>query len=65
MKKKQLTFEEAIQQLDELIQRLESGQISMDELKTTLSQSKELVDFCRGRLREIPPMVEELKNSLE
>jgi exodeoxyribonuclease VII small subunit len=65
MKEKKPSFEEALSQLDSIIEKLESGQVSMEELKSTLAQSQELVNYCRNKLREIPPLLENLKQNLD
>ena len=65
MKEKKTSFEEALSQLDSIIEKLESGQVSMEELKSTLAQSQELIAYCRAKLRELPPLLENLKEQLD
>ena len=65
MKEKKPSFEEALSQLDSIIEKLESGQVSMEELKSTLSQSQELIAHCQKKLRELPPLLDKLKEQLD
>lgn len=65
MKEKKPSFEEALSQLDSIIEKLESGQVSMEELKSTLAQSQELIGYCRNKLRELPPLLDNLKEQLD
>jgi exodeoxyribonuclease VII small subunit len=64
MNKKENSFEEALLELDSIIDKLENGQISMDELKSSLLRSQQLIDLCRARLRELPPLLEKLNDQL-
>lgn len=54
------TFEEARTELDALLEALESDQAGVEELLVKVRRARELIDFCRRRLREVEDQTEEL-----
>lgn len=50
MAKDKLTYEEALKQLNAIVQQLERKEIKIDDLSSTVEKAKELVDFCRDKL---------------
>lgn len=57
-----LTFEEALAQLEEIVSRLESGKLTLDESVALFEQGQRLTAFCQEKLdsaelrvREITP----------
>ncbi len=55
-----LTFEEALQRLEQIVTRMESGQTRLDELMTDFEEGAELVKLCHRRLDEIERRIEML-----
>jgi exodeoxyribonuclease VII small subunit len=62
------TFEEAQRELESIIQRLESGDASLDEAITLWERGEELYRVCsakldaaHGRIEELAKRVEEVK----
>jgi exodeoxyribonuclease VII small subunit len=49
-KNKELTYEEALTQLQQIVKDLENREIKIDDLAEKVSKAKELVDFCREKL---------------
>jgi exodeoxyribonuclease VII small subunit len=49
-KNKELTYEEALTQLQQIVKDLENREIKIDDLAEKVSKAKELVDFCRDKL---------------
>ncbi|MBO5025511.1 MAG: exodeoxyribonuclease VII small subunit [Bacteroidaceae bacterium] len=45
-----MTYEEAMKRLEQLVSQIESGQMDVDSLATSLKEAKELVDFCKSKL---------------
>jgi exodeoxyribonuclease VII small subunit len=54
------TFEEAQKELEEIVQRLESGQAPLDEALKLWERGEELYRFCRERLDGAEGRIEEL-----
>lgn len=49
-KEVKMTYEEALKQLSEIVGKLERKEVKIDNLSETVSNAKELVDFCRKKL---------------
>ena len=45
-----LKYDEALEQLQEIVRLLERKEINIDELSTKVKEAKLLVDFCRKKL---------------
>jgi len=46
----QMTFEQALDELDALVRRMESGQLGLDESIEAYRRGAELARFCQARL---------------
>ncbi len=47
---KEITYEEALLQLKDIVSKLEMKQVKIDDLAGTVKEAKQLVDFCREKL---------------
>ena len=47
-----LSFEQALDQLDQLVRRMESGDLGLDESIAAYRRGAELARFCQGRLAD-------------
>ncbi len=64
--RKELSFEESLEKLEELIARMESGDIPLDELVRQFEVGNELLTSCARRLHHAGRKIELLKkNRLE
>ena len=52
MQKEKLTYEEAMQRLEELAQRMESEEITVDQMAESLRQAQKWMKQCREQLYE-------------
>lgn len=57
-----LTYEAAMTRLDILAQKMESGDIPIDTLASTLKEAQELIAFCRDKLTRADAEVTKLLN---
>lgn len=51
MENKQLSYEQAITRIEEIVSLLESGEKGMDELSELVKEASQLVKSCKARLR--------------
>lgn len=58
--KPDLTFEQAMQKLEETVRKLESGELSLTDSIEQYKQSMTLVQFCRKQLDEAEFEIEKL-----
>ena len=52
MQKKELTYEQAMQKLEELAESMESGKVSVDQMAESLKQAQRWMKYCREQLYE-------------
>lgn len=62
MKKEELTYEKAMQELSAIVQKIESGQMDIDSLASNLKEAKKLITFCKAKLTKVE---EDVKKVLE
>jgi len=55
-----LTFEEALRRLDEVVARLEGGEVGLEEAVALFEQGQTLLASCRERLAAAQRRIEEL-----
>lgn len=59
---KEKSYEEAMQQLSAIVQKIESGQMDIDSLASNLKEAKELISFCKAKLTKVEA---DVKKTLE
>ncbi len=47
---KEINYEDAMRQLEETVQKMESGQLNVDSLSKELKTAQELIKLCREKL---------------
>ncbi|MEY2949987.1 MAG: exodeoxyribonuclease VII small subunit [Saprospiraceae bacterium] len=57
---KELTYEKAYEEIQEIAQAMESEQINVDELAEKAARAQKLIQFCREKLRTIQTSLEEV-----
>lgn len=60
MKKEKLTYEEAIHRIEEITKKVESGEMDIDSLATSLKEAKELVQYCKEKLTKVEADVKKI-----
>ena len=63
MTKKKVSFEEALNRLEEIVGRLEDGEISLEESMKTFEEGKELVKLCLQKLDEAEKKIVKLQKN--
>jgi exodeoxyribonuclease VII small subunit len=54
------TYEAALEELDQLVGLIESGQLPLEQLLTGYERGAELLKFCRGRLEAVENQIKVL-----
>jgi len=52
-----LTYEQALAELERLVQAMEGGQLPLDQLLVSYSRGAELLQLCKGRLQAVEEQV--------
>ena len=54
------SYEEAMQELDSLVRRLESGEMPLDQLLSGYQRGAALLQFCRDKLQAVEDQIKVL-----
>ena len=58
-----LTFEEAMQELEKLVDSLDKGDVSLDEAIAAYDRGSQLKDYCQKKLHEAKMKIETIQSS--
>ena len=58
-----LTFEEAMHELEKLVDSLDKGDVSLDEAIAAYDRGSKLKDYCQKKLHEAKMKVENIQSS--
>ena len=53
-----ISYKEAMEQLEQIIQDLESGSIEIDQLDVTIERARAILKYCEEKLRNIESKME-------
>ncbi|MFO8021891.1 MAG: exodeoxyribonuclease VII small subunit [Perlabentimonas sp.] len=59
-KKKQPTYAEAITEIEDIIERIESNELDVDNLSKDVKRVSELIKFCKAKLKATEEEVEKI-----
>lgn len=48
-----MNYEEAVQQLESIVQRMENDKLDIDELTTELKKAQQLIKMCKAKLTKV------------
>ena len=58
-----MTFEEAIRELERLVDSLDKGDVSLDEAIIAYDRGSQLKDYCQNKLHEAKMKVETIQST--
>lgn len=61
MAEPEMTYEQAVARLEEIIRRLDSGEAGLRETLDLVREGRTLIDFCAGELDEVSQGLEEVE----
>lgn len=50
---KEMTYEQAVKRLEQIVAQIESGEMDIDSLASKLKEAKGLVEFCKDKLTKV------------
>ena len=65
MTEENLTFQAAMEELELILQKLDSDEVNIDSLTVDLQRASELIEWCRSRLGSTRVDVERIVADLE
>ena len=48
-----MTYEQAVKRLEEIVKRIEGGEMDIDSLTANLKEAKDLVEYCKEKLTNV------------
>lgn len=60
MAKKEIKYEEAVAQLEEIVDKMENDELDIDQLSEQLKRAKVLVKFCKDKLTKTDEEIKKL-----
>lgn len=60
MSKKQLTYSEAITEIESIISKIENQELDIDELSANVKRVAELLNFCKLKLKNTEEEVQKI-----
>ena len=58
---KTIKYEDAIQQLEDIIEKLESNELDIDEMPEALKRAQQLLKLCRDRLTKTDEEIQKIQ----
>lgn len=65
MTKKQTDYDKAMHQLEKLVDRIQQGQMGLEEMRGEVKAALELIKLCRAKLKDIETDLDELLQAEE
>ena len=63
--KKEMTYEEAMAQLEIIVQQIERNELSIDDLSTKVKEATVLVQKCKQLLQTTDEAIEKMLDTIE
>ena len=60
---KKITYAEAMSRLEEIVSRVQTGKIDIDELSGLLKEAQQLINFCREKIYKVDEEIKALTES--
>lgn len=58
-KKTSMTYEKAMKKLEEIVNKIESENMDIDQLAAKIREAKQLSDFCKDKLTKVEADIKE------
>ena len=58
------SYEQALEELEQLVNRIESGQMPLDQLLAGYQRGADLLAYCRGKLEAVQNQIQVLDNGV-
>lgn len=65
MAKKNISYNEAIDEIQQILQEIEAEKIDIDLLSIKVKKATELIALCKQKLKKADEEIENLMNSIE
>ena len=62
MAKQEMKYEEAVAQLEEIVSKMETGELDVDSLSTHLKMAQKLIKLCKDKLTKTASEIKKMLN---
>lgn len=62
---KNITYAEAIRQIENILGKIENGEPDVDELTKLVKRASDLIKYCKSKLFETEQEIEKILNDIE
>ena len=62
MAKQEMKYEEAVAQLEEIVSKMETGELDVDSLSTHLKMAQKLIKLCKDKLTKTDSEIKKMLN---
>ncbi len=64
VRKKALTYQIAIEELEDILFKMENNELQIDQLSLQVKQASELITFCKSKLKSTEEDVEKVLSDM-
>ncbi len=65
MAQKMMTYQEAVDKIEGILQKIEEEELDVDDLKDQVKQVSKLIEICKKKLHNTEAEVEKILSSME
>ena len=65
MAKKTLSYQSAIEELEEILSKMENNELEIDQLSSQVKRASKLISFCKDKLKATEKDVENILEKME
>jgi exodeoxyribonuclease VII small subunit len=65
MSTKKFNYKKALEEIEDIVAKIESEEVDVDELSTLVKKAAELIKQCKSKLRDTGNELEEIIDNLE
>ncbi len=65
MAQKKLTYKEAVEEIDEILEKIENEELDVDDLSEKVKRVSVLIKFCKEKLHKTETEVENILKEME
>lgn len=65
MAKKKLSYKEAVEEIDDILEKIENEELDVDELSEKVKRVSTLIKFCKEKLHTTQTEVENILKEME
>lgn len=65
MAAKKLNYKQALEEIEQIVRKIENEELDIDELSSMVKRAAELIKMCKGKLKDTTADLENIIENLE